>query len=63
MRPLRARVDLGAMSMKGYSTFTKVLGLGFAIRWFSVISRIVIGVVGFYRSAEMQSVYSTNHAD
>ena len=37
------RVDLDVMAMKRYSTFPKLLGWILAIRWFSVISRILIG--------------------
>ena len=40
MLPLRARVDLGAMAMKGYSAFPKAPAL--TIRLFSVISRTFV---------------------
>ena len=43
MLPLRARVDLGAMAMKGYSTFPKAPALqDLTIRFFSVISRTLV---------------------
>ncbi len=47
MLPLRARVDLGAMAMKGYSTFPKGHSFG----------------GGSYPTAEVQSVYPTAPAD
>ena len=60
MLPLRAREDLGAIAMKGYSAFQPNWNL--IIRLFCVISRIFIGV-GSYPSEEKQSVYSTAPAD
>ena len=44
--PLRARVDLGAMAMKGYSAFPKAAALNLTIRLFSVISGYSLGGVG-----------------
>ena len=44
MLPLQARVDLGVMAMKGYSTFPKAPALlDLTIRLFSVISRTLVG--------------------
>ena len=63
MLPLRARVDLGAMAMKGYSAFPKAPALLQPHHlMFSVISRHSLGG-GSYPSAEVQSVYSTAAAD
>ena len=63
MLPLRARVDLGAMAMKGYSTFPKAPTLLEPHHQiFNVISRTLVGG-GSYPSAEKQSVYSTAPAD
>ena len=43
MLPLRVRVNLGAMAMKGYSAFPKALALlDLTIRLFSVICRTLI---------------------
>ena len=49
MLPLYVRVDLGAMAMKGYSTFPKDPG--------HLLGGYGCGVS--YSTAEMQSVYST----
>ena len=51
--PLRARVDLGAMAMKGYSTFPKLQhSWNLTIRLFSVISRTLVrGVLPLCRGA------------
>ena len=64
MLPLRARVDLGAMAMKGYSAFPKVPAL------LEPHQQIVYchiqdtrWRVGSYPSAEKQSVYSIAPAD
>ena len=57
MLPLLARVDLGAVTMKGYSPKLQHYW-NLANRLFSVISGRSLGV-GSYPSAEMQSVYST----
>ena len=57
----RAKVDLGAMAMKGNSAFPKASAL-----LFSGISRILVGVCvcgGLTPSSEMQSVNSTAPAD
>ena len=54
---LWVRVDLGAMAMKEYFTFSKAG----ASPWFNVISRTLAGTV--FPSAEMQSVYSTAPAN
>ena len=54
--PFRARVDLGAMTMKGYSVFSKAPASLEPIqdtRW----------VGKFYPSAEKQSLYSTAPVD
>ena len=62
MLPLRVRVDLGAMAMKGYSTFPKTPALlESLIRVFSIISRTFVG--RSYSSTEMQSMYSLARAD
>ena len=53
MLSLRAKVDLGAIAIKGYSTFPKAPALLF--RLFCVMSRTLYG--GSYPSAEMLSVY------
>ena len=54
--PLQVRVDLGAMTMKGYTAFPKTpeLELHYQIFFFSFV-----GVGGVYSSAEIQSVYFT----
>ena len=58
MLPLRVRVDLGVMAMKGYSTFLRAAGLE-PRHQIKVISRtLVVGGVS-YASAEIQSMYST----
>ena len=61
MLPFWATVDLGAMAMKGFSEFPKLLyHWNLTIRLFSVICRTLIGGGGgSYSSAEVQSVYST----
>ena len=60
--PRWARVDLGAMAMKGYSvSLSPQHYWDLTIRLFSVISRTLMG--GSYPSAEVQSVYSTAPAD
>ena len=62
MLPLRARVYLGVMAIKGYYTFSKVPHYwNLTVRLFSVISRPLVGV-GSYTSADMQSVYSAAQA-
>ena len=64
MLPRWARVDLGAMAMKGYSAFPKAPALLESHHEiFSVISRTLVGGGGAYPSAEKQSVYSTAPAD
>ena len=65
MLPLRARVDLGVMAIKGYSAFPKFQHYwNLTIRLFSVKNRTLIWVgVGSYPSAEKQSVYSTAPAN
>ena len=63
MLPLRARVDLGAMAMKGYSASPKLQHCwNLTIRLFSVICRTLVSG-GSYPSAEKQSVYSTAPTD
>ena len=64
MLPLWARVDLGAMAMKGYSTFPKAPAL------LEPHHQIVLCHIqntrwggGSYPSVEVQSVYSTAAAD
>ena len=56
MLKLRARVDVGAMAMKGFSAFFKAPAL-----LFNVISRTFVRE--FYPSAKIQSVYSTAPGD
>ncbi len=60
MLSLWARVDLGALAMKGLSTFPKAPGL--TIRLFSIIIRTLFREVS-YPSAEVQSVYYTAPTD
>ena len=61
--PHRARVDLGAMAMRGHSVFLKAPAYwNLTIRLFSVIFQD-IHCEGSYPSAELQSVYSTAPAD
>ena len=63
MLPIRSRVDLGPMAMKGYSALPKAPALLEPFHQiFSIISRTFVGV-GSYPSAEVQSVYSTALAD
>ena len=63
MLPLRARVDLGALAVKGFPHSPKLQYCwNLTIRLFSVINRTFIEV-GSYPSAEKQSVYSTAPAD
>ena len=63
MLPLRARVDLGAMAIKGTPHSPKLQHhRNFTIRLFCVVSRTLIGG-GYYPSAEMQSAYSMAPAD
>ena len=57
--PLRTRVELEAMAMKGYSAFPKAPAL---LKPHHHIWTLVIGG-GSYPSAEVQSVYSTAPAD
>ena len=61
MLPLRARVDLGEMTMKGYSALPKATAL------LEPHHQIVVSYPGYswgsYPSAEMQSVYSMASAD
>ena len=64
MLPLRARVDLGAMAIKGYSAFPKLQHLwNLTIRLISVIYRTFVGGGASNPSAEVQSVFSTFPAD
>ena len=62
--PLRARVDLEAMAMKGYSAFPKAPALlePYHQIIYCHIRTLVVGGVS-YPSAEKQSVYSTAPAD
>ena len=61
MFPLRVRVDLGAMVMKGFPHSSKLQHyLSLMIRLFSVISR-TLGE--FYPSVEMQLVFSITPVD
>ena len=64
MLPLQARVNLGAMAMKGVLHIPPKLQhcWSLTIRLFSVLSRTPVGG-GSYPSAEKQSVYSTAPAD
>ena len=60
--PRWARVDLGAMAMKGCFHSPKPRHYwNLTIRLFSVIPRTLIG--GPYNSAEVKPVYSTAQAD
>ena len=62
MLPLWAKLDLGLMAIKRWSTFLKALAsLDPQHQIFSVISKKLVG--GSYPSAGMQSVYSTASAD
>ena len=62
MLPLRARVNLEAMAMKGNPHSSKLQHYwNLTIRLFSVISRTLVG--GSYPSAEKQSAYSTGSDD
>ena len=55
--------DLGVMAIKRYSALSKAPALlDLAIKLFTVISRILIGV-GVYPSAKVQSVYPTVSAN
>ena len=66
MLPLRARVELGAMALKGYSAFKdpKIQYYwNLTIRLLSVIFRTLVGSRGSYLSSEKQSVYSTAPTD
>ena len=54
-------MDVKAIAMKGYSTFPKVKNYSFAIRWFSVINRTLVGESYPYK--DMQSVYYTVQGD
>ena len=59
----RARVDLGAIPIKGYSAFLiiQLYNMNLLIRLFSFISRTLVR--RSYRSAGEQSVYNTAPAD
>ena len=61
MLPRRARVDLGAMAMKGYSLFPRITGTSPSDCLVSYPGHALVG--GSYPSAEVQSVYSTAPAD
>ena len=65
MLPLRIRVDLGAMAMKGYSVFPKTPAL--LEPHYDIVINVIIGTLvgglGSYLSIEKQSVYSTTPAD
>ena len=58
MLPLRARLDLGMIAMKGYSAFPKALEL-LEPQIFLVISRTLVGGI----LPEVKSVYSTAPQD
>ena len=60
-----ARMDPGAMAMKGFSTFPLKLQhyWNLTIRLFSFISRTLVGGGGLTPSAEKLLVYSTAQAD
>ena len=63
--PLRIRVDLGVMAMKGYTAFAKVSPLldpHYQMVYFH-IQDTCCEVEEFYPSVEKQSVYSTAPAD
>ena len=59
MLPLRARVDLGAIAMKGYSAFPKAQTSPSDC----FVSYLGHSLGGSYPSAEKQSVYSTAPAN
>ena len=59
--PLRARVDLGAMTVKGYTAFTK--GPALLVPYHHLVSYQDIRWGESYLCAEKQSVYSTTLAD
>ena len=62
--PIQARVDLEAMVMKGFTTFSKVPELELHhLMQLNVIAGTLIEGRGSYPSAGMQSVYSTTPAD
>ena len=61
MLPLRVKMDLGAMAMKGYSIFPKCPRL--LPHYQIVLCHIRTLVEGSYPSAGMQSVYSKAPAD
>ena len=62
MQPLRAGADLGAMAIKGYSTFPKSSGItGASPDCLVSYAGHLLGKS--YPSAEMQSVYSIAPAD
>ena len=72
MLQLQARVDLGAMAMKGYSAFPKaptLLEPHHQMKFCDISRTLVRGGGGggggerSYPSADMQSVYSTAPAD
>ena len=64
MLPFQARVDLGAMAMKGYSAFLKVPELlETHIRLLSVIYRTLMGGGESYPCAEVLSMYFTAPVD
>ena len=62
MLPLRARVDLGAIAIKGYSTFPKYPASGTSPSD-CFVSYPGQSLGGSYPSAEVLSVYSTAPAD
>ena len=60
--PLRVRVGVRAMAMKGPPHSLNLQGWSLSIRWFNVLSGTLFGA-GFYSSADIQSMYSTVQAD
>ena len=62
MLPLRVRVDLGAMAVKGYTAFPETPELLVSSSDFSV-SYPGHALGASYPTAEMKSVYSTASAD
>ena len=60
MLPLRVRVDIGTMVMKGFQNFSRHLQyLNLTITLFNAIEGHSLGK--FYSAAEIKSAYSTAH--
>ena len=63
MLPLWARVDLGAMTIKGYSTFPKAPDITGTSPSDCLVPNLGHSLGVSYPSAEVQSVYSTATAN